>query len=214
MNPTARRHLSGDPVMRRLMRLAGPCTIKPVRGRTPYEALLRAVAHQQLTGKAAGTILGRFFALYGDGRLPAPEELLATPDDALRAAGFSRAKAASLKDIAAKTLDGTIPDRRRLARLSSEAIIERLTAVRGIGRWSVEMFLMFTLARPDVLPVDDYGIRNGYRLAYRKRSLPSAKALDDFGRRWAPYRTTASWYLWRAVDLSREGRLAGTRAAR
>ena len=193
--------------MRRLMRLAGPCEIKPVRGRTPYEALLRAVAHQQLTGKAASTILGRFFALYEGGRLPRPAELLATPDEALRAVGFSRAKTAALKDIAAKTLEGTVPDRRRLARLSNEAIIERLTSVRGIGRWSVEMFLMFTLARPDVLPVDDYGIRNGYRLAYRKRSLPSPNALRDFGRRWAPYRTTASWYLWRAVDVAKEGRL-------
>ena len=214
MDAAARRHLASDPVMRRLMRLAGPCEIKPVRGRTPYEALLRAVAHQQLTGKAASTILGRFFALYGDGRPPQPDELAATPVDALRAAGFSRAKAAALKDIADRTLDGTVPDRRRLARLSDEAIIERLSTVRGIGRWSVEMFLMFTLARPDVLPVDDYGIRNGYRLAYGKRSLPAPKALAAFGRRWAPYRTTAAWYLWRAVDLSKEGRLAATRAAR
>lgn len=214
MDPATRRHLSSDPVMRRLMRLAGPCAIKPVRGRTPYEALLRAVAHQQLTGKAAETILGRFFALYGDGRPPQPQELVATPDDALRVAGFSRAKVASLKDIASKALDGTIPDRRRLARLDDEAIIERLTAVRGIGRWSAEMFLMFTLARPDVLPVDDYGIQNGYRLAYGKRSLPAPKALAAFGRRWAPYRTTAAWYLWRAVDLSREGRLEEARAPR
>lgn len=213
MNPSARRHLSRDPVMRRLMRLAGPCTIKPVRGRTPYEALLRAVAHQQLTGKAASTILGRFFALYAGGP-PRPEELIATSDDALRAVGFSRAKVASLKDIAARTLDGTIPDRRRLARLDDEAIIARLIAVRGIGRWSVEMFLMFTLARPDILPVDDYGIRNGYRLAYGKRSLPAPGILARFGRRWAPYRTAAAWYLWRAVDLSREGRLAKRRASR
>lgn len=214
MNPAARRHLSGDPVMRTLMRLAGPCTLRPARGRAPYEALLQAVAHQQLTGKAAATILGRFFALYGDGRLPAPAELLATPDEALRGAGFSRAKAASLKDIAGRALDGTIPDRRRLARLDDEAIIERLTTVRGIGRWSAEMFLVFTLARPDVLPVDDFGIRNGYRLAYGKRSLPAPKALAAVGRRWAPYRTTAAWYLWRAVDLSREGRLGQAPARR
>jgi len=214
MDSAVRRHLASDPVMHRLMRLAGPCEIRPVRGRTPYEALLRAVAHQQLTGKAASTILARFFALYGDGRPPEPHELATTPHDALRAAGFSRAKAASLRDIAEKTLDGTIPDRRRLARLGDEAIIERLITVRGIGRWSVEMFLMFTLARPDVLPVDDYGIRNGFRLAYRKRSLPAPKALAAFGRRWAPHRTTAAWYLWRAVDLAKEGRLVETRAAR
>lgn len=203
----ALRHLRRvDPVMARLIRRAGPFTPKPERGHGPYQALLQAVAHQQLTGKAANTILGRFYALYGDSRCPEPDELAGTPDDRLRAAGFSRAKAASLKDIAARTLDGTIPERRSLARLSDAAIIERLTSVRGVGRWTVEMFLIFTLGRPDVLPVDDHGVRNGFRLAYGRRVLPKPHVLARFGERWAPYRTTAAWYLWRAVDFDREQR--------
>ena len=205
----ALRHLRrGDPVMAQLIRRAGPFILKPDRSRSPYESLLRAVAHQQLTGKAANTILGRFCALYGGTSYPQPEQLVATPDEHLRGAGFSRAKAASLKDIASKTLDGTIPERRVLSRLTDESIIERLTEARGVGRWTVEMFLMFTLGRPDVLPVDDYGIQNGYRLAYGKRRLPKPRVLAEFGERWAPYRTTASWYLWRAVDFAREQRSA------
>lgn len=214
MNPAARRHLSRDPAMRQLMRLAGPCAIKPVRGRSPYESLLRSVAHQQLTGKAAETILRRFYALYGDAGGPDPGQLAATSEETLRAVGFSRAKAAALKDIAAKTLDGTIPERRRLARLDDEAIVARLTSVRGIGRWSVEMFLMFTLARPDILPVDDYGIRNGYRLAYGLPDLPKPRELAALGARWAPHRTTAAWYLWRAVDLWKAGKLPEARPPR
>jgi DNA-3-methyladenine glycosylase II len=198
---------SNDPVMLALARAAGPFTLRPDRRRTPYEALIRAVAHQQLTGKAANTILGRFVSLYGGTGYPEPGELLATTDEALRAAGFSRAKVASLKDIAARTLDGTIPPRRALSRLTDEDIIERLTEVRGVGRWTVEMFLIFTLGRPDVLPVDDYGVRSGFRIAYRKRELPPPKRLAAFGERWAPHRSTAAWYLWRAVDLRRAGKL-------
>lgn len=203
----ALRHLRRvDPVMAQLIRRAGPCAIKPERGVGPYEALVQAVAHQQLTGKAAKTILGRFVMLYGGDGYPSPEQLIATPDHYLRGVGFSRAKTAALKDIAARTLDGTIPPRRSLARMSNEAIIERLVAARGVGRWTVEMFLMFTLGRPDVLPVDDYGIRLGYKIAYGKRTLPKPKALARYGEVWAPYRTTASWYLWRAVDIAREKR--------
>jgi len=201
----ALRHLRrADPVMAQLIRRAGPYTLAPERRRGPYEALVRAVAHQQLTGKAAQTILGRLVTLYGDDTYPSPEQLIATPDHFLRGVGFSRAKTAALKDIAAKTLDGTIPERRRLARMKDEIIIERLTEARGVGRWTVEMFLMFTLGRPDVLPVDDYGIRMGYRIAYGKRTLPKPRVLARYGEVWAPYRTTASWYLWRAVDIERE----------
>jgi DNA-3-methyladenine glycosylase II len=208
VDPTVRRHLSRDPVMRVLMRAAGPCDLRPRRGITPYQSLVSAIAHQQLTGKAAQTILGRFFALYGeDGRHPDPEVLLATDDAALRAVGFSRAKVASLKDIAARTLDGTIPPRRTLSRLPDDDIIARLVQVRGVGRWTVEMFLMFTLGRPDVLPVDDYGVRSGFRLAYGLGELPGPRELAAFGLRWAPYRSTAAWYLWRAVDLHKAGRL-------
>lgn len=208
MDPAVRRHLSRDAVMRRLIRAAGPCPLKPRRGVTPYQSLVSAIAHQQLTGKAAQTILGRFFALYGDGgRHPEPEELLATHDDRLREAGFSRAKVASLKDIAARTLDGTIPSRRALSRLSDDEVIARLVRVRGVGRWTVEMLLMFTLGRPDVLPVDDYGVRNGFRLAYGRDDLPKPRELAEFGLRWAPHRSTAALYLWRAVDLHKAGRL-------
>ena len=206
MHAEARRHLSRDPVMRGLIRAAGPCVLKPRRG-SPYESLLSAVAHQQLTGRAAATILGRFRALYDPARYPTPEELLATHDDELRRAGFSRAKAAALKDIAARTLDGTIPPRRGLSRLPDERIVERLVQVRGVGRWTVEMFLMFTLGRPDVLPVDDYGVRSGFRIAYGLAEPPRPRDLAEFGLRWAPYRSTAAWYLWRAVDLRNEGRL-------
>jgi len=195
-----------DPVMAQLIRQAGPYSLNPERGVGPYEALVQAVAHQQLTGKAARTILGRFYALYGADCCPEPARLVETPDEALRGCGFSRAKAASLKDIAARTLDGTIPPRRALARMKNETIIERLIEARGVGRWTVEMFLMFTLGRPDVLPVDDYGIRLGYKIAYGKRTLPKPKILAKFGERWAPYRTTASWYLWRAVDFHRNSR--------
>ena len=195
-----------DPVMAQLIRQAGPFSVNPERGVGPYEALVQAVAHQQLTGKAARTILSRFYALYGADCCPEPARLVDTPDEALRGCGFSRAKAASLKDIAARTLDGTIPQRRALARMKNEAIIERLVEARGVGRWTVEMFLMFTLGRPDVLPVDDYGIRLGYKIAYGKRTLPKPKSLAKFGERWAPYRTTASWYLWRAVDMHRKSR--------
>ena len=191
-----------DPVMAQLIRQAGPYSLSPERGVGPYEALVQAVAHQQLTGKAAKTILGRFYALYGADCCPEPARLVETPDEALRGCGFSRAKAASLKDIAARTLDGTIPPRRALARMKNETIIERLVEARGVGRWTVEMFL----GRPDVLPVDDYGIRLGYKIAYGKRTLPKPKSLAKFGERWAPYRTTASWYLWRAVDFHRKSR--------
>jgi DNA-3-methyladenine glycosylase II len=195
------RHLRRvDPVMAQLIRRAGPCAIKPERGIGPYQALVEAVAHQQLTGKAANTILGRFYALYGLDCCPPPEALVATPDEQLRGCGFSRAKAASLKDIAAKTLDGTIPPRRTLARMDNEAIIERLVEARGVGRWTVEMFLMFTLGRPDVLPVDDYGIRKAMQRAYRMRSLPKPDRMRRLAERWRPYRTVACWYLWRSID--------------
>jgi DNA-3-methyladenine glycosylase II len=200
----ALRHLRRvDPVMAQLIRRAGPYAVGPRRGVGPYEALVRAVAYQQLTAKAAESILGRFYALYGLDCCPEPAALVATPDDRLRGCGFSRAKAASIKDIAARTLDGTIPPRRSLARMKNEAIIERLVEARGVGRWTVEMFLMFTLGRPDVLPVDDYGVRLGYKIAYGKRILPKPRKLAKLGEMWAPYRTTASWYLWRAVDMHR-----------
>lgn len=208
MTPEAYAHLRRvDPVLAALIRRAGPCTLRVERRQSPYEALVRSIAFQQLNGKAAETILGRFHALYPDACTPPPQQLLETPDEVLRGVGFSRNKILALKDIAARTLEGTVPERRVVARLSDEAIIERLTQVRGVGRWTAEMLLMTLLGRPDVLPLGDFGVRNGFRLAYRKRSMPTPRALARHGERWAPYRTTAAWYLWRAVDLAREGRL-------
>ena len=183
--------------------IIGPCTLKRGRG-TPYEALLSAIAHQQVHGNAAAAILGRVRALYPGARYPQPAELLLTPDRDLRSAGLSRSKVAAMKDVAARTLDGTVLDRRGLLRLDDEAVIERMIAVRGVGRWTAEMLLMFTLNRPDVLPVGDFGVRHGFRLLYGKRAEPKPEWLANYGKRWAPYRTTASWYLWRYVDYVRE----------
>ena len=205
MTPKTHAHLSKvDPVIRRLIQAVGPCSLTPLRDRSPFEALISAVAHQQLNGTAAETILRRFLALFPAGRFPLPEEVAAVPDEAIRAAGFSRSKLAAIRDISAKALSGIVPHRDELAGLPDDVIVERLTECRGVGRWTVEMFLMFTLGRPDVLPVDDFGVRNGYRLAYGLDEMPSPKELLAAGERWRPYRTTASWYLWRAVDLARE----------
>ncbi|MFT3906433.1 MAG: hypothetical protein QM718_09035 [Steroidobacteraceae bacterium] len=196
-----------DPVMAQLAAAAGPCTSKPAHQAPPFESLARAIAHQQLNGKVAAKIVERFIQLHHPGVFPTPEQLQLSSDSALRAVGFSFAKIAALRDLAARTLDGTVPDSATLQQLTDAEIIERLTAVRGIGRWTVEMLLMFQLGRPDVLPVDDFGVRNGFRLAYGLRNMPTPKALAAFGVRWAGARSLAAWYLWRAVDLHREGRL-------
>ncbi len=198
------RHLSKtDPVMRRLILEAGPFTFTPHTKRSPFESLARAIAYQQLHEKAAESIMRRFVALFPTGRFPRPHELLAMNEPAIRAAGFSQAKVAALRDLAAKTLDGTVPTSGIVRKLDDEAIIERLIAVRGIGRWTVEMLLIFQLGRPDVLPIDDFGLRNGFRIAYHRRSMPKPKDVLRYGERWRPYRTAAAWYLWRAADRAR-----------
>ncbi|MGH8141856.1 MAG: DNA-3-methyladenine glycosylase family protein [Steroidobacteraceae bacterium] len=203
----AQRILAADPVMAALIEAAGPCRIDPGALRNPFESLVHAIAHQQLNGTAAGRILARFTALFDGVIFPSPQQLLEADAQQLRAAGFSFAKIAALKDLAAKTLAGVVPAALELANLEDLEIIERLTAVRGIGRWTVEMMLIFQLQRPDVLPVDDFGVRNGFRLAYRLRGMPLPRALATFGERWKPYRSMAAWYLWRAVDLARADRL-------
>lgn len=175
--------------------------MKPHSRRTPFVALVTAVTHQQLNGTAAMTILKRALALYPGKRFPTPEDILATPDDRLRTAGLSRAKVAAIKDIAAKTVDGTVPGLRAIAKLSNEEIIARLTSVRGVGPWTVEMLLMFTLGRLDVLPSTDYGVRKGFALVFGWKDLPTPKELLEYGERWKPHRTTAAWYLWRALEL-------------
>lgn len=197
-----------DPRLRAAIEVIGPCTLTRGRG-SPYESLLSAIAHQQLHGNAAAAILRRLHALYPEGGYPTPEQLLATSEEALRGAGLSRAKLLAMQDVARRTLDGTVPDRRRIQRLSDEAIIERITTVRGVGRWTAEMMLMFTLNRPDILPVDDFGIREGFRLLHGKRQQPKPRWLARYGERWAPHRTIASWYLWRYVDYERARRRAG-----
>jgi 3-methyladenine DNA glycosylase/8-oxoguanine DNA glycosylase len=202
MTAEAIQHLcDADKVLARLIRKVGPCTLKPKSRRAPFVALVSAVTYQQLNGTAAKTILNRVIALYPGKRFPAPEDLLATPDERLRAAGLSRAKAASVKDIAAKTIEGIVPDSRAIVRMSNEEILERLLSVRGVGPWTVEMLLMFTLGRTDVLPATDYGVRKGFALTYKLKDLPTPKELLQHGERWRPHRSTAAWYLWRALEL-------------
>jgi DNA-3-methyladenine glycosylase II len=199
----AYRALRRDPVMAGLIAAAGRYRPEPMPDHPPFETLVRAIAHQQLHGVAAERILARFIDACGKDGFPSPQQVLDAEDARLRATGFSYAKIAALKDLAANTLSGVVPARSQLDSLSNEEIIQRLTGVRGIGRWTVEMMLMFQLQRPDVLPVDDFGVRNGFRLAYRLRGMPRARALAQFGERWKPHRSLAAWYLWRACDLSR-----------
>jgi DNA-3-methyladenine glycosylase II len=197
-------HLSGVcPRFAALIGRVGPPALKVERGRDLYQALVRAIAHQQLHGKAAEAILGRFVALFPGQPFPSPERVLGVPAEALRACGFSAAKLAAVQDICAKTVDGTVPERRRAARLSDEALIERLTTIRGVGRWTVEMLLIFTLGRPDVLPVDDFGVREGYRILFELDAQPKPRALAELGLPWAPHRSMATWYLYRAVEEAR-----------
>src|ERR1043165_245578 len=166
----------------------------------PFDALAESIAYQQLSGKAAATIWGRVRALYGKRKSLDPAAVLQTPDEKLRAAGLSRSKIAALKDLAAKTIDGTVPTRRELVKMTDEEIIERLTKVRGIGRWTVEMLLLFDLGRLDVWPVADYGVQKGFAKTFGKRKLPKPKQFAKIGEKWRPYRSVAAWYFWRALD--------------
>ena len=190
-----------DPVMAALLAELGPPKLRPPQD-THFAALVRSITFQQLAGAAAATIHGRLVAtLDGD---VSPERVLATPDDALRAAGLSANKAASIVDLAAKALDGTLPlEGRQLGRIPDDEVIARLTTVRGIGRWTAEMFLIFQLRRLDVWPTGDLGVRKGYGLAYSV-PMPSPKELEALGERFRPYRSVAAWYCWRAVDRGRE----------
>jgi DNA-3-methyladenine glycosylase II len=197
--------------MAALIEAAGPYRLHPVHCDSPFEHLARAIASQQISGAAAKSILAKFVDAFGtsarglrNARLfPAPERIIATSEVSLRAVGFSLAKAVALKDLARHTLEGVVPDTRTLESLDDAAIIERLTRVRGVGPWTVQMMLMFQLGREDVLPKDDYGVRKGFRIAYGLRDLPKPAELARHGERWAPYRSAASWYLWRAVEIGR-----------
>lgn len=202
-------HLSSaDERLARLVATVGPPRIRRERTASTFEALAQSIVYQQLAGAAAATIYGRLRALFPRGRL-GPEHLLALKDAALRGAGVSRPKMLALRDLARKSLDGTVPPIEKLHGMSDDAIVERLSQVRGIGRWTVEMLLIFRLGRPDVLPVADFGVRHGFKLAYDRRTMPAPKDLARWGERWRPHRTAASWYMWRAVDLARQRPSAG-----
>ena len=197
---SAMRHLSAaDPALAALITRIGPCTAAPTP-REPYEALVRAIAHQQLHGRAAQAILARLAALHPGPGFPPPGQLAATPDAALRACGFSGSKIAAIRDICAHAVSGIVPTLQDAATLSDEELIRRLVAIRGVGRWTVEMLLIATLGRPDVLPVDDFGVREGWRLIKQLPAQPRPKELAAVGEAWAPWRSTAAWYLWRASD--------------
>lgn len=206
---------AADPKLGRLIERAGPFTLRLPTQQSPFEALLRSILYQQLHGKAAAAIhtklLASFEPVSGPGKHPSAQHVLDCPNEQLREAGISHNKALAIRDLAAKTVDGTVPSLARCKKMSDEDIIEHLTQVRGIGRWTVEMFLMFRLGRPDVLPVSDYGVRKGFALTFQGLK-PDAKVTPDLlakpdamerrGRKWAPWRSVASWYMWRACDLA------------
>jgi DNA-3-methyladenine glycosylase II len=205
MKHPAVHHISkADPIMGRLVRAVGAYALEPEGSRPPFQALVQAVAHQQLNGTAANTILKRFIALFPGRKFPKPEDLASVTDIQIRKAGFSGAKVASIRDIAAKTIEGVVPSSRRIMAMEDEEIVERLTTVRGVGRWTVEMLLIFKLGRPDVLPANDFGVRSGFRLTYKLKELPTPKDILAHGECWRPHRTAAAWYLWRAVELGKK----------
>lgn len=205
MNAAAHKHLAlCDPVMGRLILEHGKCALVPEKRRSPFQSLVMAVAHQQLNGTAANTILARFRKLFPHRRFPRAEDLADVTDAQIRACGFSFSKIKSIRDIAEKTLKGVVPTSRQIAELPDDEIIARLTEVHGVGRWTVEMLLIFQLGRLDVLPADDFGVRNGFRHAYKRRNMPTVKELLVYGERWRPHRTTAAWYLWCAADAAKK----------
>lgn len=193
-----------DRRLARLIERVGPFALEPKKKLdSPFQSLLRAIVFQQLSGKAAATIHGRVLAKF-DGRSgPKPEQILAEPEESLRSCGLSRNKVAAVKDLAAKTAEGVVPDLRTLRKLDDAEIISRLVSVRGIGQWTVEMLLIFHLGRPDVLPFSDLGVRKGFMLTYKKPELPTKDELLAHGERWRPYRSVASWYMWRATEIIR-----------
>lgn len=190
-----------DEVMAALIERAGPLRLLVDPLESPFEALIKAIVYQQLTGKAAATIVNRVADLFG-GALPDAEALAETPEDELRTAGLSRAKASALRDLAAKTRAGIVPSLRALRAMSDQAVIDQLTVIRGVGRWTVEMLLIFRLGRPDVFPADDYGVRKGLAVLLGENEAVKPRRAVDVAERWKPYRTVASWYLWRAAELS------------
>lgn len=196
---TGIRHLKRvDPILARIIAEVGPCRIQLRTEGTHFQALTRSIVFQQLSGKAAGTILSRFNALYPN-NAPSPEAVLATPDETLRAVGLSRQKIAYMRDLASKVVSGELP-LDEVESMSDEDLIAHLVQVKGIGRWTAQMFLMFRLGRRDVLPELDLGIQNAIKLAYRKRKRPTPKDVKKIGAKWSPHSTVACWYLWRSLE--------------
>ena len=220
------RELSAaDPKLGRLIQRAGPFTMRIASAQSPFEALVESIVYQQLHGKAAATIHRRMLesflpladtsdhreAVENGAKHPTPQQILDCPNTQLRAAGLSANKALALRDLAAKTLDGTVPELARIRRMSDDAIVEHLTQVRGIGVWTVHMMLIFRLGRPDVLPTSDYGVRKGFALTFGKlkptdkvtpMDLPTPAEMEKRAKKWHPWCSVASWYLWRACDLA------------
>jgi len=197
----ATKHLSDcDPILSELVRSCDPFQAEMEAHQSPYEALLEAIAYQSISGKAAATIFGRVKALSASAGIPTPQEMIKLRPQSLRKAGLSGAKVLAMKDLAQKTIDGVVPTLEESEKLSDEELVKRLVSVRGIGAWTVEMFLIFRLGRPDVLPIHDLGVQKGWSVAYSKKHKPSPKELLSFGERWRPYRTVASWYMWRAFQ--------------
>lgn len=199
------KHLTKkDSRLKKLIQKTGPLDFELQSKRTIFEMLARAIANQQLNGKAAQTILNRFQALTPGRGFPKPAEVLKLSDEAMRGVGFSWAKVAALKDLSQKMESGILPSRAKLEKMEDDAVVEILTQVRGIGRWTVEMLLIFQFGRHDILPVDDFGVRAGFQTLMGLKEHPKPKILAQYGEIWKPYRTTASLYLWRAVDLAKE----------
>ena len=210
----ALEHLSrADRRLARIIVRSGECRLQQETTQSIFEALLESIIYQQLNGRVAATITSRVKALFPENTkrlrtrrglvagFPSPEQILSASEELLRSAGLSRAKMLAIRDLAAKTLDGTVPTVKQAHRMSDEELIERLDTVRGVGRWTVEMLLLFRLGRPDVLAVDDYGIRKGFAKMHKLAELPKPKELLAYGERWRPYRSVACWYLWRAAEM-------------
>ena len=189
-----------DPLLAPLIKETREFRVEKGAAESPYEVLVEAITHQSISGKAAATIFGRVKALGSHGRIPSPDEMLKLRKPALRKAGLSGAKILAMKDLAKKTVEGIVPTLEEARKLSDEELVKRLVSVRGIGAWTVEMFLIFRLGRPDVLPIHDLGVRKGWAITYGKKHMPAPKELLKFGERWRPYRTVASWYMWRACE--------------
>ena len=196
----ARRHLMRtDPKLAAIIKRVGPCQLHAVAPKDPFEALCLSIASQQLSTKAADTIFRRFGDLFPPDRRPTPERVMTLSDDRIRGVGFSRPKVGFIKDLAAHVLDGRL-DLPGLTRHPDDEVMRQLVAVKGIGRWTAEIFLMFRLGRPDILPADDLGLMNAVHRAYRLRKRPDAKRLRQIGEAWRPYRSVAAWYLWASLS--------------